>query len=60
MTKADFYKERKESIKARYKELKSIKPKIGRETCLDIISGENDNISHATIKQILSNPKYPC
>lgn len=59
MNRQEHYANRKATIQARYKELRSQKePKLNREQRLDIISNENQGISHGTIKQILSNSSY--
>lgn len=59
MDRQEYYAIRKETIQARYKELKSQKsPSLKRDQRLDIISGEHNGISHGTIKQILSNSSY--
>lgn len=59
MDRQEFFAQRKENIQKRYKELGLQKdPKLNREQRLKIVSNENNGISGATIKQIMSNSNY--
>lgn len=60
MDRQDFYLKRKETMQARYKELRSQKEpkKLNRDECLEILKNENQGLSPGTIKQILSNSNY--
>lgn len=60
MERQDFYIKRKETMQARYKELRSQKEpkKLKRDECLKILQDEYEGLSPGTIKQILSNSNY--